>query len=415
MTRDSALQPHEPFQKLPLLLLFSMPHPSPPATPELYSEFINLIATTSTQTLELDILPSSYPLEIHSAVPSVALPKPLLASLFLTARQVFLSHLSLQRKVRDQDEGSNKDQSSSKTKATSSNPPSYSAALDSTLVILFWDPNHLTAANFRKNHILSLRIGPSPSPTNNSVLLEALTAELHYITSLLTSPLPKHTKSSTLWSHRLFLLRTFSAEIVHVLFLKGTSTNTTRPSSVLPFIGHPTNQLHSPIAALWGCELSIILTAGERHPRNYYAWNYARQLLAILSCYDDAACETTKRAPGAPGMEMRKCLVENSVAEVQKWCFAHPRDISGWAFLSFLLRESCYDLTTPPPPPPLTNFAVAAMDNGLSKGVERAETVTANEDAARRVVAETKEFVKKFGWKGASVEWFLKTMGEFNG
>lgn len=120
-------------------------------------------------------------------------------------------------------------------------------------------------------------------------------------------------------------------------------------------------------------------------------------------------------------MEMRKCLVENSVAEVQKWCFAHPRDISGWAFLSFLLRESCYDSPPPPPPPhpphppTVSNFAVAAMDNGSSKGAERAETVTANEDAARRVVAETKEFVRKFGWKGASVEWFLKTMGEFNG
>lgn len=109
-------------------------------------------------------------------------------------------------------------------------------------------------------------------------------------------------------------------------------------------------------------------------------------------------------------MEIRECLVEDSVAEVQKWCFAHPRDISGWAFLAFLLREMCHDGTSPL----TTNSATAAMDNGSSMGAERAETAaaTAKEDATRRVVAETKGFVRKFGWKGASVEWFLKAMGE---
>lgn len=385
-----------------------MPHLPPPAAPEVYGDFVSLISATPSQTLELDILPSSYPPEIHSAPPSVALPKPLLASLFLTARQIFLAYLSLQRKVCDQDEG--KETYQAPSEATSSNPPSYSAALDSTLVILLWDPNHLTAANFRKKHLLSLRISSSTSAKINSVLLEALAAELHYLTSLLTSPLPKHTKSSTLWSHRLFLLRTFGAEIVHIHYLSGTPTNTTRPPPVSPSVQRPTYQLHSSTATLWNHELSIILAAGERHPRNYYAWNYARQLLDTLASHDDAFPETENRAPATLETETRKYLVEDSVAAVQKWCFAHPRDISGWAFLVFLLREMCHDET--PGPPAVIASATAAMGNGSHKGAGRAEMATAKEDAAQRVVAGTKEFVRKFGWKGASVEWFLKAMGE---
>lgn len=109
-------------------------------------------------------------------------------------------------------------------------------------------------------------------------------------------------------------------------------------------------------------------------------------------------------------METRKYLVEDSVAAVQKWCFAHPRDISGWAFLVFLLREMRHDEI--PGTPAVIASATAAMENGTDKGAERAEMATAKEDAAQRVVAETKEFVRKFGWKGASVEWFLKCMGE---
>lgn len=385
-----------------------MPRPPQPAAPELYSEFISLISATPPHTLELDILPSCYPPEIHSDTPSVALPKPLLASLFLTARQIFLSYLSLERNVYDQDEDNDDDQAPSETKVLCSDPPSYSAALDSTMVILLWDPNHLTAANFRKKNLLSLRICPSPSPKNNSILLEALAAEFHYLTSLLTSPLPKHNKSSTLWSHRLFLLRTFGAEILHIHSLTGTSTNAMSRLPVPSSFRYPTRQLHFSTATLWNRELSTVLTAGGRHPRNFYAWNYARELLDILASHDDASSEAERKAPSSPRMEIRECLVEDSVAEVRKWCFGHPRDISGWTFLAFLLREMCHDGTSPS----TSTSATAAMDNGSSMGAERVETATAKEDAARRVVEETKDFVRKFGWKGASVEWFLKAMGE---
>ena len=70
----------------------------------------------------------------------------------------------------------------------------------------------------------------------------------------------------------------------------------------------------------------------------------------------------------------------------------------------------CHDET--PGPPAVIASATAAMGNGSHKGAGRAEMATAKEDAAQRVVAGTKEFVRKFGWKGASVEWFLKAMGE---
>lgn len=400
--------PLSPFNFPLFLLLLSMPHSLPPIDSEIYSDLISLISANRSQTLEIDILPSSYPPEIHSAAHCIALPKPLLASLFLIARRIFLSYLSSQREGCDQDEDSDKDEASSKTNATSSSPPSYSAALDSTLVVLLWDPNHLTAANFRKKHLLSLRICPSTPPENNTVLLEALAAELHYLTSLLTSPLPKHTKSSTLWSHRRFLLRTFDDEILHIHSFTGSSTSSVRLSPAPPSIKHPIPQLHSSTATLWNHELSIILLASERHPRNYYAWNYARQLLDIFASYDDAPPETEKIAPVTPGIKWRKRLVEGSVAAVQKWCFAHPRDISGWAFLVFLLLEMRCEGT----PPTAAASATAAVDNGSSKGDVEGAEISTEEDAAQRVVAETKEFVRKFGWNGASVEWFLKAMGE---
>lgn len=104
------------------------------------------------------------------------------------------------------------------------------------------------------------------------------------------------------------------------------------------------------------------MRAGERHPRNYYAWNYARQLLATLSeRSEDSTAE----------------LARGSVEVVKKWCLGHPRDVSGWAFLAFLLGR---------------------VDRVGAEGGER-------------VVRETRAFVRKFQWRGESVEWFLKVMG----
>lgn len=115
------------------------------------------------------------------------------------------------------------------------------------------------------------------------------------------------------------------------------------------------------VEGYWERELEVVMKAGERHPRNYYAWGYARDLLRELA---------------------GEGLARGVVGRVHRWCLQHPRDVSGWAFLEFLLRE------------------VDGEGDGRTGGGEE----------ATRVIWETKEFVRKYEWRGESIEWFLKSV-----
>ncbi|KAL2021565.1 hypothetical protein VTK56DRAFT_7064 [Thermocarpiscus australiensis] len=145
-----------------------------------------------------------------------------------------------------------------------------------TAVILLLDPEHLTAANSRKRLIQGQisRRGDARSRLENEKL---------FLDSLLTSRLHRHTKSPTLWSHRRWLVGRFMAYGL--------------PVDVLEDIRN------------------VVFVAGQRHPRNYYAWCHARFLVNLNMSVN--------------GREM--------LAAVQSWCFQHHTDISGWSFLYFLL------------------------------------------------------------------------------
>jgi hypothetical protein len=145
-----------------------------------------------------------------------------------------------------------------------------------TAVILLLDPEYLTAANSRKRLIQ----GQISSYGDAHSRLEK---EKRLVDSLLTSRLHRHTKSPTLWSHRRWLLAMFVS------------------------FGLPVDAL--------GDIKYVVSVAGERHPRNYYAWCHARFLISLDRSFN--------------GREM--------LAAVQSWCFQHHTDISGWAFLYFLL------------------------------------------------------------------------------
>ncbi|KAK3315332.1 hypothetical protein B0H66DRAFT_341829 [Apodospora peruviana] len=142
-----------------------------------------------------------------------------------------------------------------------------------TGVILLMDPEYLTAANTRKRLIQSQLYDK-----------DVLVREKHFVDSLLTSRLHRHTKSPTLWSHRRWLLQKFALQDI--------------PLDVLADL------------------TSVVFVAGERHPRNYYAWCHARLLAGLRS--------------GDSG--------QGILAAVKNWCFQHHTDISGWSFLSFLLN-----------------------------------------------------------------------------
>ncbi|KAK0639260.1 hypothetical protein B0T16DRAFT_337364 [Cercophora newfieldiana] len=153
--------------------------------------------------------------------------------------------------------------------------------LAATAVMLLMDPEHLTAANTRKR-VLQERMSSWSSPA----LETTFKAEKHFLDNLLTSRLHRHTKSPTLWAHLQWLLRVFVS------------------------MGIPVDGL-SDIR-------KVVFVAGERHPRNYYAWNHARFLI-----------KTGLLTPS-----------EDLLGLVIKWCAGHHTDTSGWSFLYFLLDNT---------------------------------------------------------------------------
>ena len=190
--------------------------------------------------------------------------------------------------------------------------------------------------------------------------VQAVRGELAFLTSLLTSPLPKHAKASTLWAQRLWLLCNFLNEVD------------------APEDGHGGSV--DKALSLWYRELETVMKAGERHPRNYYAWEYARQLYWLF----DAA--SARHAL----LWDRQQLTVQALGVIRAWCLMHPRDISGWGYLVFLLERG--------------------REFTRRNTVDSAKMV---EREIERVMRETGEFVKKYKWKGESIEWFLKAAKRF--
>lgn len=134
--------------------------------------------------------------------------------------------------------------------------------------------------------------------------------ELWLLDSFLTSPLPKHPKSPTLWSHRRWLL-TEHWKLIASLHDRDTEPEQTRRQD--------------PGSRLLSRELHVVLKAAERHQHNYHAWNYLRKLVRQFISTDSSSPDIDTA--------LRDC-----VEMVHSWCTQHPRDVSGWSFLLFLLR-----------------------------------------------------------------------------
>ncbi|KAK5629381.1 hypothetical protein RRF57_005097 [Xylaria bambusicola] len=138
-----------------------------------------------------------------------------------------------------------------------------------TSIVLLMDPEHLTAANIRKRFLSA-----SGNLTNVN-----LKRETQFVDTLLTARLHRHTKSPTLWSHRRWL-------ITKCLDLS------------IPW------DIRDDIKR-------VVMVAGERHPRNYVAWQHARFLL-----HHDLSLPTTV------------------ALDAKSFCLKNHSDISGWTFLS---------------------------------------------------------------------------------
>src|ERR1700744_3971783 len=111
-----------------------------------------------------------------------------------------------------------------------------------TFIILLFDPEYITAANFRKRRIQTLFA--------SSELHSNFKDELLFLNTILTSPLHRQSKSPTLWHHRWWLL-----------------------TEVLPRLNIGDSNLQTIVAS----EFAAVMKAGERHPNNYYAFQHGRR------------------------------------------------------------------------------------------------------------------------------------------
>ena len=323
-----------------------MPSPPSPTHDDTYAQLISALHLPPAIVPEIEILPSSFPPKILHESAAVGLPKPLLVSLYVRARKIFFDHIS------------------------TNDSNSYHAALQATAIILLFDPNHLTAANFRKRHIE--RFSGKRTDNNdyndrdNEDLAGAVRNELRFLESLVTSPLSKHAKSSTLWAQRLWIVQNFPG-----LAVREHATNE----------GIQLSSVRHGVRGFWDRELVVAMKAAERHPRNYYAWQYARQFFSVVCSKSSDLVEERQR---------QRELLRDGIGRMRGWCLTHPRDISGWTFLFFLLeqlRDDGYEGQGP---------------NGVIENEIRTSTW------------ETIEFTRKYGWKGESIEWFLKAVKTLN-
>ena len=271
----------------------------------LYHALSTRLNTPSSKPLEVDVLPSAYPLPAPSPDPpilyeegdadrSLAIRKKDLVQAFVQARRVLFTPQSLRT-------GNGNGESTAEESASRKQDDEVYKA---TSVILLFDPEHITAANYRKRFLLARSLPSASGSTGVFSLEAAIKGELSLLNTLLTSHLKRHTKSPTLWSHRLWLLRTF-------LVADATPIQERR--------------------GLLEQELEVILRSADQHFANYYAFMHGRHLVSLFT---GSKGEIGRRP-------MPNSIVDQQILDRMKdWCFSHPRDISGWGFLVFLLERS---------------------------------------------------------------------------
>ncbi|KAF8418604.1 hypothetical protein EV426DRAFT_318033 [Tirmania nivea] len=195
--------------------------------------------------------------------------------------------------------------------------------LEAATILLVFDSEHLTAANYHREYF---SIGHHES-SSLCVPEWSVEAEFMLVEGLLTSPgLDKHSKSPTLWSLRRWLVEKFglgelrrsSVEVFEVPVGRG--------------VGGDGKRKHEELMERVQHELGMVRTAGDIHARNYHAWQYARFILTHLM-----------PPQPTPSMADQTSIPNNStsiltIAEDHfDHSLRHPTDTSIWSFLLFLL------------------------------------------------------------------------------
>lgn len=261
-------------------------------TPEdAYQTLARVFSSRKDKVLEIEIIPPALGSSFLEDGNSIGVTKKALVQAYTIARHLFAQHLlpmsedklmtSLETEIRTEKQ--------------------FDLAI--TEVMLLFDCEHLTACNWRKRRLRIALTHCLDTAERLSSTVRMLETELTLMTTYQCSPLHRHTKSPTLWFHRLWVLRQ------------------------LILLQHPTAEA---LLERERTELNGVLRAAELHPKNYYAFTYMRHLHVLLA----KSATDIKDGPGWT-VELARTLIR----PVLDWCLSNPRDISGWMFGKYLLSH----------------------------------------------------------------------------
>ncbi|EED23717.1 conserved hypothetical protein [Talaromyces stipitatus ATCC 10500] len=244
-----------------------------------------------------------------------------------------------------------------------------------TQIILLFDCEHVTACNWRKRFISS-SVQDHSINKDMSGLEEMLQRERSLLASFLCSPLHRHTKSPTLWQHRLWIL-TKLLDLQEQAAVKSEIWNEFLRKLILQ-------------------ELDVVCKSGQLHPRNYYAFSYMRQLHALVCQYDSPKEETllkeaSENTSQALLLTLALVMVEpmlkwwssfalkDKMAKERKWALKRTihfavhiaawESESLWTFVDLMVARFGVDIL------PAVDTDVSAIgDNGISAGARWQKT-----------------------------------------
>lgn len=287
---------------------------------EVYSRLCTLIANRSDRVLTFETLSfAPEPLQVDGEY--VGITKKALIKAFLKARATFFGFIRRQREENV--------------------VPYPETVLLMTSIILLYDTEFLTAVNWRKNWLIhQLQTG------DRELAVAAVSRELSFTASLLASPMHRTAKSPMIWFHRLWILQMLLeegrqlADLLQSVAVRtmdaewGFSSNMLEHTSHIPRTAadHPNLELVD-FMRVWRYELSLVQRAGENHPHNYYAWKHLRHI------FDCVKARSLVLGVIVDGSTTEEIIAEAALTQTQRWCMQHPRDVSGWSFLQFLLHH----------------------------------------------------------------------------
>lgn len=281
-----------------------------------YNQIVTRLKGLEIQTVEIEILPSALcppgPPQVIQDEQAVGIPKALLIPAFKHALRVLAlgqPHNPGTVMTREQ-------------------------RLNATMVVLLVAPEHLTAANIRKRNLLALCESASNISQTNGIgirpefqeFTRALQVELNLLDSLFTSPLHKHAKSPTLWSHRRWLITKFLLNTPGPPRASEPARTTGQSSTVSPSLSKPSDLQQNQVRLLSN-EFEIVSRAALQHPRNYPAFDYLRRLVT------HSMTSTTSDTMLSSEFKDALCTI---CEKTHKLALQNLGDTSIWAFWQYI-------------------------------------------------------------------------------